>query len=68
MKKVFVVIAVLALTATGFTSCKKCTDCKVASGTFNYDPGEYCGTPAQVKTYEDSFRESYGLLGTVTCE
>lgn len=68
MKKVILIVAVVALAVTGFTSCKKCTDCKVTSGTFAYDPGEYCGTPADVKAYEDAFRESNGLLGTVVCE
>ena len=71
MKKVILVIAVAAF-AVGFSSCKKCTTCKVTDSndpTFTYTYPEYCAKSADVNTFKTACQTTYSTaLGyTVTC-
>lgn len=72
MKKVTLVLAALAILGSlSFTSCKKCSTCiarNAATGTQLATSGEFCGNKAYVEETEDSFKSSWGLIGTVTCE
>ena len=70
LKKTFLVTLISFTVATTFSSCKKCSHCKVTntSGTTIKDYGEKCGTSTDVNDYENSSKKDavqYG--GTFNC-
>lgn len=71
MKKVTIILIAVAFAGSlGFTSCKKCSTCNVKDRTTGVQiatSGEFCGTPAYVKTTEESFETTWSPYGDVSC-
>lgn len=62
MEKVSKLLFTAAASAMLFTSCQKCTTCKVThtnSGVVMNNDGEYCGTAQDIKDYKDGLNSSY---------
>lgn len=59
----------IALTAFGFSSCKKCTTCSTtsAAGVVISTSAEFCGSSSEVSDFETSYKNAWSSFGTPSC-
>lgn len=70
LKNTFIATLICFTVAMTFSSCKKCSHCKVkdANGNTIKDYGEKCGTSKDVSDYENSSkRDAVQYGGTWSC-
>lgn len=66
MKKLFFVLGLALVVSLGFSSCKKCSTCKVYNSSTNaleYTYPEQCGKTSVINTYEAAAKAAYSGSG-----
>lgn len=72
MKKILLIFGVVLFFGS-FSSCKKCTTCRIEklNGSVEAEYQEYCGTPAEIDNFKKNLQEKsdlyLGSQGKVIC-